>query len=259
MNSLAGKIVLITGASSGIGEACAHQFAQLGAKLILTARRKEKLDNLAKTLKTLYQTEYLVYPLDVAKHEPVLTFSKALPASWQEVDILINNAGGALGIEKFPNCNIKDSEQMIDTNLKGIIYLTQALLPQMLKRNSGHIVNISSISAHGVYPGGAVYCATKHAVNALSKGLRHDLLGTNIRVSIVSPGMVETEFSLVRFKGDQEKAKKVYEGMVPLHPNDIADAVVYCVTRPPHVNVYEMIVTPTDQVETGSAFRRTSS
>jgi 3-hydroxy acid dehydrogenase / malonic semialdehyde reductase len=171
----------------------------------------------------------------------------ALPAEWKAVDVLINNAGLAAGLDSIQSGNIDDWEQMIDTNLKGLLYVTRAILPNMIERNQGHIINIGSVAGHYVYPHGVVYCATKFGVNALSSGLRMDLQGTKIRVSTVDPGAVETNFSVVRFKGDEKRAAAVYAGMEALTPNDIADAVFYCASRPPHVNISEIIVLPTDQ------------
>ena len=243
--SLKNKIVFITGASSGIGAACAKQFAQAEAKLLLCARRLDKLNELADTLKN--KTEIHAFSLDVSSREQVKTCLDALPEKWKAVDVLINNAGLAAGLDTIQNGNIDDWEQMIDTNLKGLLYVTRAVLPQMVEKNSGHIINIGSIAGHYVYPQGGVYCATKFAVNALTNGLRMDLQGTNIRVSTVDPGAVETNFSLVRFKGDEKRAAAVYAGMQPLTPEDIADTVFYCANRPPHINISEIIILPTDQ------------
>lgn len=247
MSSIKNKLILITGASSGIGEACAKLFAAHGAKLLLCARRKDRIDKLASELQKLYGTESFTFTLDVRNGEKVAKTITALPAEWQNVDILINNAGLAAGIEKVAEADLNDWETMIDTNIKGLLYVTRAVIKNMLIKNSGDIINIGSVAGHEVYPGGSVYCATKHAVLALTKGLKMDLLGTNIRVSTVDPGMVETEFSLVRFKGDKERAKKVYQGMQPLSAADIADAVYFCASRPAHVNILEIVVMPVAQ------------
>lgn len=244
---LKNKIVLITGASSGIGEACATVFAKAGATLILCARRVEIIQRIAEDLKKHHQTEVHCIKLDVRDYAQIKKQLSTLPDHLKNIDILINNAGLAAGLTSIQAGDVADWEAMIDTNMKGLLYMTREILPNMVEKNAGHVINIGSISGHTVYPNGVVYCATKHAVKALSQGLRMDLLGTKIRVSSVDPGAVETNFSLVRYKGDAERAKKVYEGFDPLRATDIADAVLYCATRPVHVNVSEMIVMPTDQ------------
>ncbi len=231
------KIVLITGASSGIGRACATQFAKLEAKLILVARRSDKIDELAHLLKQKYNSEIYKMVLDIRDSAKVKAAFDHLPENWRSIDILINNAGLAKGLDFLQDGEIEDWEAMIDTNVKGLLYITKAILPKMVARNSGHIVNIGSIAGHQVYPKGGVYCATKFAINALSQGMRMDLLGSQIRVSSIDPGAVETEFSEVRFKGDKERANAVYKGMHPLKPEDVADVVIYCVRCPPHVNL----------------------
>ncbi len=237
------KIVLVTGASSGIGAACAEVFSTQGAKVLMAARRIEHLRTLAKRLKS----DSYCLKLDVAKHEQVEEAIHSLPEAWQAIDILINNAGLSRGLDKLHEGKRQDWEEMIDTNVKGLLYVTRAIVPGMLKRGRGDIINISSIAGREVYPGGNVYCATKHAVRALTRGLKMDLLGTPLRVSSVDPGLVETEFSIVRFRGDTERAKKVYEGLQPLKPHDVAEAVLFCTTRPPHVNINEMLLMPTAQ------------
>lgn len=244
---LKNKIVFITGASSGIGSACATYFAQAGAKLLLCARRIDTLDSLALKLRDKYNVEVYPFKLDVSKHEDVMKSLKSLPDNWKTIDVLVNNAGLAAGLDHVQDGNVQDWEEMINTNVKGLLYITREILPPMVERNSGHIINIGSVAGHEVYPKGAVYCATKHAVDAFSKGLRMDLLGTKIRVSTIDPGAVATNFSTVRFKGDSKRAAAVYEGMTPLTPEDIADAVLYCATRPPHINISEIIIMPTDQ------------
>lgn len=244
---LKNKIVLITGASSGIGAACAHQFAAAGARLLLCARRFDKLQALASQLHDKYGVAIHPFQLDVSQLAEVTTAFASLPEEWQAVDILVNNAGLAAGLDTVQEGSIQDWEEMINTNVKGLLYVTKALLLGMVEKNTGHIINIGSVAGHTVYPKGAVYCATKYAVNALSNGLRMDLFGTKIRVSTVDPGAVQTNFSNVRFKGDTERAQAVYHGMEALTPDDVADAVLYCASRPPHVNISEIIIMPTDQ------------
>lgn len=239
--------VLITGASSGIGKACAEQFAALGASLILCARREARLNALKRHLQDAYGVDVYTAVIDVCDRKQVNDALTVLPTNFKLIDVLVNNAGLAAGLEYLQEGTFDDWEMMIDTNIKGLLYFTRCVLPFMIERNEGHIINIGSIAGHQVYPKGVVYCATKHAVKAISMGLRQDLLGTNVRISSVDPGAVESEFSLVRFKGDAKRAAAVYEGMTPLTPNDVADAVVYCATRPKHVNVSEMILLPTDQ------------
>ena len=248
--------VLITGASAGIGAACARAFAREGARLVLAARRTERLEALAAELRAEHGTECHLIALDVRDGAAVAATLGGLPAEWAQVDVLVNNAGLGRGLEKLQQGSPVDWDEMIDTNVKGLLYATGALLPGMVERGRGHVVNIGSVAGHEVYPGGAVYCATKHAVGAITKGLRMDLLGTGVRVSTVDPGMVETEFSVVRFKGDEERARRVYADMNPLTPDDIADAVLWCATRPPHVNIDEIIVKPTDQASASLVHRR---
>lgn len=247
MVSIQDRIVVITGASSGIGASCAKMFAKEGAWLILAARRLEKLEAVAAELKEAYQSKIHILEMDVSDRNSVVTSLSSLPESWQEVDILVNNAGLSRGIDKLQTGEIQNWEEMIDTNLKGLLYVTRSLLPRMVERNQGHIINIGSIAGHQAYTGGNVYCATKAAVKTLSQGLKMDLLGTPIRVSCVDPGTVETEFSQVRFRGDTDKAKQVYQRMNPLTPDDIAEIVVFCATRPPNVNMSEVLVLATDQ------------
>lgn len=241
------KIVFVTGASSGIGQACAKIFAQHGAKLILCARRKDRIDALAEELKKNFNTESFVFTLDVRIREKVQQAINTLPKEWSAIDILINNAGLARGLKKMYEGDIDDWEEMIDTNVKGLLYISRAVIPGMIKRGRGDIINIGSLAGHEVYPMGNVYCGTKHAVDAITKGLRLDLVDTPLRVSTVDPGMVETEFSIVRFHGDEQKAKNVYKGVKPLTGTDIADAVFYCASCPAHVQIAEMIIFPTAQ------------
>lgn len=256
MTMLKDKIVFITGASSGIGTACANYFAKAGAKLLLCARRVDLLNKLAAQLVSEFGVDVQVFKLDVRHHSEVNEAISALPDAWKNIDVLINNAGLAAGLDTVQEGNIYDWEAMIDTNVKGLLYVTREVLPQMVARNSGHIINIGSIAGHQTYPKGVVYCATKYAVNALSQGLRQDLFGTKIRVSTVDPGAVETNFSMVRFKGDEKRAAAVYAGIDALTPNDVADAVLYCATRPLHVNVSEVIIMPTDQASATMVARK---
>jgi serine 3-dehydrogenase len=247
MVSVQNQIVLITGASSGIGEATARLFAKAGAKLILTARRLEKLARLADELKREFGSEIYLMPLDVRDRASVESALIQLPSNWLEIDILINNAGLSRGLDKLYQGSYQDWEEMIDTNIKGLLYFTRAIVPGMVSRERGHVVNLGSIAGHQTYPNGNVYCATKAAVRAISEGLKQDLLGTPVRVTSVDPGMVETEFSQVRFHGDTERAKKVYRGLQPLTPEDVADVIFFCVTRSPHVNISEVLMMPVDQ------------
>ena len=245
--ALTHQTVLITGASAGIGASCAQFFAAAGAKLILSARRKEKLQALSESLQKEHQTEILLLPLDVQKASDINSSIEGLPDDWKSIDILINNAGLSRGLDKQYEAPLQDWEEMIDTNVKGLLYMTRAIVPGMVARNSGHIINIGSIAARYTYPGGSVYCATKAAVKVLTEGLKIDLLGTPIRVTNIEPGLVETEFSGVRFRGDEESAKSVYSGMTALTPDDIADSILFAATRPPHVNISELYLIPTDQ------------
>lgn len=247
MTSLKNKIVLVTGASSGIGFSSARAFAKKGAKLILAARRIDRLNSLAKDLKKSFKTESLILMLDVRRSSKVKTAINKLPLKWKNIDILLNNAGLSRGLDKLHEGSIIDWEEMIDTNIKGLLYVSRSVIPLMAKSNSGHIINIGSIAGHEVYPKGNVYCATKHAVDAITKGMRMDLVDTDIRVTTIDPGLAETEFSKVRFRGNVNKAKAVYTGIRPLTPDDVADAVVYAATRPKNVVVAEMILLPNRQ------------
>ena len=258
MSVLQGKIVFVSGASSGIGKACAERFAKAGARLILCARSLDKITALAEQLKAMYQTESLVIGLDVRNREAVLAAVQSLPADWQGIDILINNAGGALGMEKLQEGNLDDWDTMIDTNVKGLLYLTRAIVPLMLTYQcNGHVVNIGSIAGIHAYPGGAVYCACKAAVQFISDGLRMDVVDTPIRVTNIQPGMVQTDFSKVRFHGDEKKAAEVYEGITALSAEDIADIIIYAASVPPHVQICEVTVTPTHQA-TGRVIHKTA-
>lgn len=256
MVQLKDKIVFITGASSGIGRSCARAFTAQGAKLILAARRSERLEKIAVELKREHGTAVLVLKLDVRDPAAVAVAVAGLPAEWVAIEVLVNNAGLSRGLDKLYEGKLRDWDEMIDTNLKGLLYVSRAVIPGMVARGRGHVINIGSIAGHEVYPSGNVYNATKFGVKALTKGLRLDLNGTGLRVTSVDPGMTETEFSLVRFRGDGERAGKTYQGFTPLTPDDIADAVVYCATRPARVNVSEMIVMPTDQASTTMVYRK---
>ena len=252
---LTNRCVLVTGASSGIGRACAEAFAARGCRLLLAARRKDRLDKLAATLRERHGVGVLTTSLDVRDRGAVEVWVGGLPGEWRGIDILINNAGLSRGIEPLHEGDISDWEEMIDTNLKGLLYVTRGVLPGMVDRGHGHVINIGSIAGHEVYPGGNVYCATKHAVTALNRGLAIDTLGTGVRVSSVDPGMVETEFSLVRFHGDAKRASGVYDGLDPLTPADVAEAVLFCATRPKNANVREMILTAGAQASAVHAHR----
>ncbi|WP_410219655.1 SDR family NAD(P)-dependent oxidoreductase [Pedobacter sp.] len=249
------KIALITGATSGIGEACAHTFAEQGYHLILIARREQLLEKLAENLKQKHQIEVKKIQADVRDKENIAYVLETLPAHWKEVDVLVNNAGLSQGLEPIDKGNPDDWDTMIDTNIKGLLYVTKAVSGWMVERKKGHIINIGSIAGKEVYANGNVYCATKHAVDALNKGMRIDLLPHGIKVTAINPGMVETEFSIVRFKGDTGRAKKVYDGLEPLIAQDIADAIWFVVSRPPHVNINDMLIMPTAQAN-GSIVNR---
>lgn len=257
MTSLENQIILITGASSGIGTACARIFAGAGAKLILAARRLERLQQLADTLIKEFGIEIHLLQLDVRDRNAVEKAISTLPSAWSNIDILINNAGLSRGLDKLYEGSFQDWEDMIDTNVKGLLYVSRYVVPGMVSRDRGHVVNLGSIAGHQTYPGGNVYCATKAAVRAISEGLKQDLLGTRVRVTSVDPGMVETEFSEVRFHGDAERANKVYQGVKPLTPDDVADVIFFCVTRSPHVNINEVVLMPVDQASATLVNRRT--
>ena len=250
--SLTGKIVLVTGASSGIGLACARLFADAGARLILAARRMQRLQALAAELKV---PTHLI-ELDVRDQKAVAAAIAGLPEEWREIDILLNNAGLSRGLTKLQDYDIDDMDEMIDTNVKGLLYVTRAVVPGMVARQRGHIINIGSIAGHWTYPNGAVYCASKAAVKSISEGLKMDLLGTPVRVSSVDPGLVETEFSLVRFHGDVDRAKKPYENVRPLTGDDVADVVMFCATRPPNVNINDVVMMPVAQASATQVHRQ---
>jgi 3-hydroxy acid dehydrogenase/malonic semialdehyde reductase len=250
------RTVLITGASAGIGAACARAFAGAGARLLLAARRTDRLQELAAELERAHGTECHLLELDVRDVGVVSHVLTDLPADWAEIDVLVNNAGMGRGVDRLHEGSTAEWDEMVDTNVKGLLYVTRAVVPAMVRRGRGHVINLGSLAGHEVYPGGAVYCATKHAVDAITRGLRMDLVGTGVRVSTVDPGLVETEFSVVRFHGDRDRADRVYAGMTPLTPADVADAVLYCATRPPHVDIAEIVMMPVDQASTTLVHRR---
>ena len=245
--NLNGKVVFITGASSGIGAATALAFAAQGSRLLLAARRAAKLAEVASLALERGAAAVHCISLDVRDRNDVQVAIDALPPEWAEIEVLINNAGLSRGLEKLYEGAIEDWEEMIDTNVKGLLYVSRAVVPGMVVRGRGHVVNLGSTAGEVTYPNGAVYCATKAAERAINDGLRQDLLGTAVRVTTVDPGMVETEFTIVRFHGDTERATKFYEGFRPLTPEDVADAILWAVTRPSHVNVARVLLTPVQQ------------
>jgi 3-hydroxy acid dehydrogenase/malonic semialdehyde reductase len=250
--------ILITGAGSGFGKAIAKKFASHQWNCIITGRRKEKLEALADELKNKYNSKILTLVFDVQKREEVADYLGHLPDEWKNIDILVNNAGLALGKESFDKANLDDWDTMINTNVKGLLYVSKAVIPYMTERGKGHIINIGSIAGKEVYPGGNVYCASKHAVDAISKAMRIDLLAHKIKVTAIHPGAAETEFSIVRFKGDEEKAAQTYTGFTPLSAEDIADIVYYCGTLPAHVCINDLVVTPTAQANASLFYREKS-
>jgi NADP-dependent 3-hydroxy acid dehydrogenase YdfG len=245
--SLKNKTVFITGASGGIGAATALEFARLGARLLLCARSLDKLKATEAALRAAGAADVYSFALDVQKRDAVKQTLQDLPAAWREVDVLVNNAGLSRGLNKMYEDDIDNWEEMIDTNVKGLLYVTRAIVPGMVGRGSGHVINIGSIAGHFAYPNGGVYCATKAAERFLSDGLRIDLNGTPVRVTSIDPGMVETDFSRVRFRGDAERAAKTYQNIDPLQAEDIADAIVWAATRPEHVSIQTVVLTPTAQ------------
>ncbi len=251
------RTVLITGASAGIGAACARAFAAAGARLVLAARRVERLEALAEEVRAAHGTETHLLPLDVRDTGAVFAAVRDLPAEWSQIDVLVNNAGMGRGMDKLHEGEPAEWDEVLDTNVKGLLYVTRAIVPGMVARGRGHVVNIGSVAGREVYPGGAVYCATKHAVDAITTGLRMDLLGSGVRVSTVDPGLVETEFSTVRFRGDAERAAQVYQGLTPLSPDDVAASVVWCASQPPHVTVAQVVLIATDQAAATMVHRRT--
>lgn len=250
------KIALVTGASAGIGKSAALILAKNNFDLIITGRRKELLNNLTKEIETKTDARVASLNFDIRSFSETEKAINSLPGEWKNIDVLVNNAGLAAGLAPFQEGSLEDWEQMIDTNVKGLIYMTKLVSPLMVERKQGHIINIGSIAGKEAYENGNVYCATKFAVDALSRGMRIDFLKHNIRVTMISPGLVETEFSLVRFKGDKEKAKVPYKGLEPLVADDIADCILFAVTRPPHVCINDMIVTPTAQANSVYTYRK---
>ena len=241
------KTVLITGASSGIGEGCARKFASQGARLILNARSTDKLEALAQELREKYNAECYVMPFDVCDRNAAAEALAVLPDEWKAIDVLINNAGLAVGVDKEHEGNLDEWDIVIDTNIKALLSMTRLVVPGMVERGCGHIINIGSIAGDAAYPGGSVYCATKAAVKALSDGLRIDLVDTPLRVTNIKPGLVETNFSVVRFRGDKERADNVYKGIQPLTGNDIAEVAYFAASAPEHMQVAEILVMPTNQ------------
>ena len=242
------KTVFITGASSGIGRAAAVAFANEGARLLLCARRIERLRELEAELSASNpSTKVHSVQLDVRNQPAVENTINTLPEEWKQIDILLNNAGLSRGLDKLQDGLLDDWDEMIDTNVKGLLYITHAIVPGMIARANGHIINIGSIAGHEVYPRGNVYCASKFAVDAITQGLRLDLVDTPLRVTAIDPGLVETEFSVVRFHGDTERAKTVYKGIEPLRSEDVAETIVWCASRPPHVQIADIIILPTNQ------------
>ncbi|MES1216823.1 MAG: SDR family NAD(P)-dependent oxidoreductase [Bacteroidota bacterium] len=241
------SIVLITGATSGFGKACAEKFASKGYDCIINGRREDRLLELKSSLEKKYNIKVLVLPFDVQDQQKVFSVIQSIPVGWRQIDILINNAGLALGRDYFDEASLDDWNTMIDTNLKGLVYVTKAALPFMIKNKKGHIINIGSTAGKEVYEKGNVYCASKHAVDAVSQSMRIDLLRHHIKVTAVHPGAAETEFSMVRFKGDEETAKKVYDGFKPLSGEDVAEVIYYTTTLPPHVCINDLVMTATQQ------------
>jgi serine 3-dehydrogenase len=256
MNLLKGKTTFITGASSGIGKACAEIFAEEKSNLILSARRIERLKALAKKLEKTHRIKVKCIELDVRDYGQIQKSIDSLDSDWDKIDILINNAGLSRGLDKIYEGKKEDWDEMIDTNIKGFIFVTRHVLALMVKRKKGHVINIGSTAGHDVYPLGNVYAATKFAVKALSQSTRYDVLDKGIRVSSVDPGMVETEFSEVRFRGDKVRAKKVYSGIKPLSANDVAETVLFCATRPANVNINQVILTPLAQASSTQIVRK---
>lgn len=250
------KTVLITGATSGIGHATALLLAENGFNLIITGRRLELLEDLKKEIEVKYKRDVLILNFDMRHRNEVELQIDSLPAKWRKIDVLVNNAGLAVGLNHIQDGLIDDWEQMIDTNIKGVLYITRKIAPLMIEQGSGHIVNIGSVAGTQVYENGNVYCATKHAMHALSQAMRQDMLRNGIKVSEIRPGMLETEFSIVRFKGDKERAKKTYDGLTPLFADDIAQAILFILTRPENVCINDLEITPKAQANSTMAYRK---
>ena len=249
-------IALITGATAGIGKATAELFAKNGYNIIITGRRKERLDEFSAYLKSTYKVDVLNLCFDVRKLTEVETAIASIPSDWKKINVLVNNAGLAVGLGPIQEGVVDDWERMIDTNIKGLLYITRTIAPIMIENGYGHIVNIGSIAGKEVYANGNVYCATKHAVDALNKAMRIDMLPHGIKVTGIHPGMVETEFSIVRYKGDEERAKNVYKGLQPLTAEDIAETIYWAASRPAHVNISDVIITPTVQANATNTIRK---
>ena len=249
-------IAFITGATAGIGRATAELFAKNGYNIIITGRRKERLDEFSSQLKSTYNIDVLTLNFDVRNLKEVEAAIGSIPGNWKKINVLVNNAGLAVGLNSIQEGEIEDWERMIDTNIKGLLYMTRTLAPVMIENGYGHIVNIGSIAGKEVYANGNVYCATKHAVDALNKSMRIDLLPHHIKVTAVNPGMVETEFSVVRFKGDDTRAKSVYKGLEPLRSEDIAETIWWVATRPAHVNINDIIIMPAVQANATTTIRK---
>jgi len=241
------KIALITGATAGIGYETAFLLAQNNYNLVLTGRRKERLESLKDELQSSYDCKILTLNFDIRDRTNSETAFNSIPDDWKAIDVLINNAGLAAGLAPVNSADVNDWEDMIDTNIKGLLYTTRAITPWMVERQTGHIINISSIAGKESYPNGSVYCGTKHAVSAISRAMRIELMPYGIKVTTIAPGAVETEFSLVRFRGDQEKAEQVYKGFTPLSGKDIAETILFILSRPTHVNIDDLLIMPTNQ------------
>lgn len=250
------KTIMITGATTGFGKATAVKFAENGYNIIITGRRKDLLDKLQEQLNVSYKVKVLALCFDVRQKEEVESEIARLPEEWKKIDILVNNAGLAVGLSHIQDGDTDDWDRMIDTNVKGLLYVTRVVSQLMIRRNKGHIFNIGSIAGKDVYENGNAYCASKFAVGALSKAMRIDMLKNNIRVTHIAPGMAETEFSLVRFKGDEQRAKNVYKGFDALTAEDIADVIYYCASLPGHVCINELEITPTQQASVNHSFRK---
>lgn len=250
------EIVFITGASSGIGEACAHKFASMGSHLILNARNEQKLTELKASLEAQYPIRVYVLPFDVRNREAAQEAIASLPREWANIDILINNAGLVIGLDKEFDGDMEEWDVMIDTNIKGLLTMTRLIVPGMIERSKGQIINIGSIAGDAAYPGGSIYCATKAAVKTLSDGLRIDLVDTPLRVTNIKPGMVETNFSVVRYRGDKAAADNFYKGIRPLSGDDIAETVYFAAAVPPHIQIAEVLVMPTNQATGTISYRK---
>lgn len=250
------RIVLITGATSGIGRSCASRFAKEGYTVIMTGRRKDRLESVAEDIREKYKSYVKTLAFDVSSRVQVENAINSLPDDLSQIDVLINNAGLALGLTAIHEGNPEQWETMIDTNIKGLLFVTHAVVPLMIKHGSGHLINIGSIAGREAYSSGNVYCATKAAVDSLTKAIRIDLVRENIKVTQIAPGAVETEFSMVRFSGDETAAKAVYEGYEPLSPDDVADVVYYVTTLPPHVNINDLLIMPTAQASASVIHRQ---